>query len=230
MRRSEGKERMRDLLCANGVDRRRRTASLLSAVLTCLGCGASNRSAIVENQGQTEDGAILIAFDATRRGLVVVKQGESTYTCAEPPPDVAVSAVREFTGDFAAAVNVTGTGSGEARAEVARRLAESIQQISPTSEATTFLRSSLSQICWIAHNQALSAEQTQSLVDSVVSASRTLALRSVALDLVGQLESTNDPQARAEIARTIQILLVTSVSPTGVAEAFRAISVPAATQ
>lgn len=220
---------MRDSLQATGVARRWWTTRILSAAITCLGCGATNRSAIVENQGQTEDGAILIAFDATRRGLVVVKQGESTYTCAEPPPDVAVSAVREFTGDFAAAVNVTGTANGEARAEVARRLAESIQQISPTSEATTFLRSSLSQICWIAHNQNLSAEQTQSLVDSVVSASRALALRSVALDLVGQLEATDDPQARADIARTIQILLVSSVAPADVAEGFRAISVPQAT-
>lgn len=166
------------------------------------------------NLAQPGPGVAVFDMDATRRGIVVVRQPDvdgtpgKILTCPEAPPDVALETVREITANLSAAVSGGGSGS----VDVARSLQESIRQLNPTSEATTFLRSTLGSICWLSTNTSLTQEQTTALINSSIEAARQLAMRQVALDIMTILSRPaadgEEPQLRLELVRALQLLLV----------------------
>lgn len=187
-------------------------------VLWALLAGACSNPNIF-NAAQEKDGALVASFDAKKRAIILLKTGSNAYVCPEPPPDVATEVATEFN----AALKLTAEKIS-ADASVANKIAETFRQISPTSEATTLLRSSLSQFCWLSINQKLNQTQTQEGFNVILATARGLAYREVAQGLVEQLKSLGTDPASAETRKQVLdalkvILLQASANPQAVSEA-----------
>jgi hypothetical protein len=182
----------------------------------------------IYNAAQEKDGALVASFDAKKRAIILLRTGmtnnnNNLYVCPEAPPDVAT----EVASDFTTALKLT-YGTTGLDASLASKIAETFRQISPTSEATTLLRSSLSQFCWLTINRQLSHDETMKGFDAILATARGLAYRDVAQSLVEQIKligpSPENADARKQVLEALKVILVqASGNPAAVGQALDAL-------
>lgn len=177
---------------------------------TTLGCGASSSGFV--NAAIPTPGVAISHVDATERGIIAVRStsGSPIRVCPEPPPDVAITDSRSFALAAEAALQQV-----DVSADVRREVMEQLSQINPTSEATTYLRSALIQMCWLAANTDLSSSDVAEMYRATILESRAVAYREVVMQFIRMMQAyvaagQVDNEELVTISKTLALLILQS--------------------
>jgi hypothetical protein len=142
-------------------------------------------------------------YDASRRGTVVAAGGNSTRSCAEPSPDMALQLV----ADIQANMEYQGV---DAQAKGA--VATTAVKLAERSQMLLFFREALYRVCEISLNTDLSDEQIVQLYEQIVRTALLLGsdkaieadVEKLRLDLMAKAQQIQATQQQIEQARQAQ--------------------------
>ena len=110
-----------------------------------------------------------LSYDASRRGALVIAEGQKIKTCAEPAPDVALSFVNTLKGSLSTPSGVSATG-------VEAALNATAQALAGRDDVVLLAREALFRICEASINGNIKSEDVKPLFQDVFEQVKQIAV------------------------------------------------------